>query len=273
MELPEATSQPKIRPTQLILHSIVAPWTPRRTYEYWRDSTNLESHFGVGYDGAIGQYIPVNRRADANYQANRRPDGDGAVSVETASDTSASDPWTDDQLKALTDIMVWMHRAHGVPVRACRSHDDPGFGFHRMHSAWSPGTHCPGDKRVRQFWDELLPEVQNAVEGEALNEEDLIDVVFDTPVVWVNYADGKETFRHALSGTAKRAYSIEQTVRSIHRQVATQKATIETLTDLVSRLASQAEELDPDTLAAELRRAIEEEVSAWEVDLTVTPSE
>ena len=51
MELqPESDTQPAIRPTQFIMHSIVAPWTPRRTYEYWQNS-NLESHFGLGYDG------------------------------------------------------------------------------------------------------------------------------------------------------------------------------------------------------------------------------
>ncbi len=39
MELqPESDAQPAIRPTQFILHSIAAPWTARRMYEYWRDS-------------------------------------------------------------------------------------------------------------------------------------------------------------------------------------------------------------------------------------------
>jgi hypothetical protein len=53
MELqPESDAQPAIRPTQVIVHSIVASWTARRTYEYWRDSTSLESHFGIGVQGA-----------------------------------------------------------------------------------------------------------------------------------------------------------------------------------------------------------------------------
>ncbi len=39
MELqPESDAQPAIRPTQFILHSIAAPWTARRMYEYWRGS-------------------------------------------------------------------------------------------------------------------------------------------------------------------------------------------------------------------------------------------
>lgn len=36
---PESDGQPAIRPTQFIAHSIAAPWTPKRTYEYWRDRT------------------------------------------------------------------------------------------------------------------------------------------------------------------------------------------------------------------------------------------
>jgi hypothetical protein len=150
MELqPESDAQPAIRPTQLIVHSIVAPWTPRRTYEYWRDSTSLESHFGLGYDGDIAQYIGTETRADANAGANRRPDGTGAVSVETASNTSASDPWTPEQVEQLIRLGVWMHQRHGVPLRICRTHDDPGFGYHRLHREWSTdGTACPGDARA-----------------------------------------------------------------------------------------------------------------------------
>ncbi|MFF2042983.1 peptidoglycan-binding protein [Kitasatospora sp. NPDC058170] len=159
MELqPESDEQPAIVPTQVIFHSIAAPWTPRRIYEYWRDSTNLESHFGVGYDGGVGQFVGTETRADANMQANRRADGTGAVSVESASNDRHTDPWTDAQVAALTALGVWLHRTHGIPLRACRTADDPGYGFHRMFPDWSDGgTACPGDARVRQFYDVVLP--------------------------------------------------------------------------------------------------------------------
>ena len=91
---PESDSQPAIRPTQFIVHSIAAPWTAKRTYEFWRDSTNLESHFGLSYDGDLGQFIGTETRADATGAANRRADGTGAVSLESASNLQASDPWT-----------------------------------------------------------------------------------------------------------------------------------------------------------------------------------
>lgn len=163
---PESDNQPAIRPTQVIFHSIAAPWSVRRTYEYWRDSTNLESHFGVGYDGSIAQYIGTETRADSNMYANRRGDGTGAVSVESASDMHHTDPWTPAQVQALIRIGVWMHQHHGVPLRICRSSSDPGFGTHRMFAAWSDGgTECPGDARHRQFREVVFPGIVAAAGG------------------------------------------------------------------------------------------------------------
>jgi len=155
---PESDSQPAIRPTQFIMHSIIAPWTAKRTYEFWRDSSNLESHFGLGYEGDLGQFVGTQTRADANYQANRRPDGTGAVSIETASNTTGTDPWTDKQVEQLILLGVWLHQTHDIPLRICRSHDDPGFGYHRLHAEWAvSGTACPGDARVKQFREVVFP--------------------------------------------------------------------------------------------------------------------
>nr|BEK66823.1 hypothetical protein KPHV_40500 [Kitasatospora purpeofusca] len=167
MELqPESDAQPAIRPTQVIFHSLAAPWTGERTYEFWRDSTPLESHFYVGFDGGVYQYIGTQTRADANMHANRRGDGSGAVSVETASNTQHSDPWTDEQINALIGIGVWMHRTHGVPLRVCQDWTDPGFGVHKLYPQWSDGgTACPGAARTAQFYDRVFPGIVAAVNG------------------------------------------------------------------------------------------------------------
>jgi hypothetical protein len=155
---PESDTQAAIRPTQLIIHSVAAPWTGRRTYEYWRDSTNLESHFYVEYGGGLYQFIGTETRADANYNANRRDDGTGAVSIETASNTSGTDAWTPEQMEKLILLGVWLHRTHGIPLRICRAADDPGIGYHRMYADWSPsGTNCPGAARVKQFHNTVFP--------------------------------------------------------------------------------------------------------------------
>lgn len=167
MELqPESDSQPAIVPTQLIYHSVAAPWTKERIFEYWRDSTNLESHFGQSYDGSIAQYIGTQTRADACYLANRRSDGTGAVSIETASNMDHSDPWTDAQVEGLIKLGVWMHQQHGIPLRICRSWTDPGFGYHRLWPEWAQGgTDCPGDARVAQFKNLIFPGIAARANG------------------------------------------------------------------------------------------------------------
>ncbi|WWM24883.1 N-acetylmuramoyl-L-alanine amidase [Streptomyces sp. B21-104] len=155
---PESDAQPAIRPTQFIVHSIIAPWTARRVYEYWRDSTNLESHFGLGYEGDLGQFIGTETRADANAGANRRSDGTGAVSIETASNLQGSDPWTDEQVEELIKLGVWLHQKHGIPLRICRTHNDPGMGWHSLFPQWSTsGTACPGKARIAQFKTTVFP--------------------------------------------------------------------------------------------------------------------
>jgi len=174
MELqPESDQQQAIRPTQFIVHSIVAPWTARRTYEYWRDSTNLESHFGVDYTGTVGQYIGTHTRADANAGANRRPDGTGAVSAETASNLSATDTWNDKQIEGLIALGAWLHKEEGIPLRICRSHDDPGFGYHSMFPQWSTdGTSCPGKARIKQFREVVFPGIVARATGKTTTTED-----------------------------------------------------------------------------------------------------
>ncbi|MFC9268901.1 N-acetylmuramoyl-L-alanine amidase [Streptomyces zhihengii] len=174
MELqPESDAQAAIRPTQLIVHSIIAPWTARRTYEFWRDSTNLESHFGLGYAGDLGQYIGTETRADANAGANRRADGTGAVSIETASNTSGTDPWTPAQIEELIKLGVWMHERHGVPLRICRSHSDPGFGYHSLFPQWSTnGTACPGKARIAQFKTVVFPGIVARSSGQQTPPEE-----------------------------------------------------------------------------------------------------
>lgn len=167
MELqPESDAQPAIRPTQLIFHSEAAPWDEKRLLEYWQQ-TNLEAHFGVDFDGSAGQYIGTQTRADANAGANLRADGTGAVSVESASNTESTDPWTDEQIEVFVRLGAWMHEEHAVPLRICRSHSDPGYGYHSLFPQWSTGgTACPGPARIKQFRDRVFPGIVARATGE-----------------------------------------------------------------------------------------------------------
>jgi hypothetical protein len=261
MELqPESDAQPAIRPTQFIVHSIVAPWTPRRTYEFWRDSTALESHFGVGYDGDIAQYIGTETRADANAQANRRPDGTGAVSVETASNTSASDPWTPQQLEELIRLGVWMHERHGLPLRICRSHTDPGYGYHSMFREWSTsGTACPGKTRIEQFKTVVFPGIVARAAGTP-KEDDMPTPAEVAKAVLT--LDGVISIPGAPATNPTYTLSSTQTeilkrIDKANATLAAQRATIDELVKAVATLAANIGDLDPAAIVAELRASIE----------------
>lgn len=245
MELqPESDAQPAIKPTQFILHSIVAPWTPERTYEYWRDSTNLESHFGLGYDGSLAQYIGTETRADATGAANRRADGSGAVSLESASNLQASDPWTDAQVETIIRLGVWLHEKHGIPLRICRTASDPGFGYHRLHAAWNPDAHsCPGPARVKQFHNVIFPGIVARATGATTNEEDTMPTPKD---VWAykNVAQGETSDAYAyLRNTKAKADEIEQEVSQLRGQVAEQKTIITGMFALLKTVSAKVDEL------------------------------
>ncbi|HEY9372870.1 peptidoglycan recognition protein family protein [Streptomyces sp.] len=268
---PESDSQAAIRPTQFIVHSLAAPWTAKRTYEYWRDSTNLESHFGLGYEGDLAQYIGTETRADANASANLRPDGTGAVSIETASNLQASDPWTPAQVEQLIQLGVWLHQKHGIPLQICRSASDPGYGWHKQFDAWNPNAHaCPGDARVTQFREVVFPAIVARATGQAPEEEDMptaaeiaAEVVKVLPkATWLT--DG--FYKNPNPATAaKNPYiapatglsNVEIVARRTDARLAALQATNEKLVEAVATLAAGIGDLDPAAIVAELKAAID----------------
>ncbi|MFJ3984453.1 peptidoglycan recognition protein family protein [Streptomyces fungicidicus] len=276
MELqPESDAQPAIKPTQFIVHSIVAPWTARRTYEYWRDSTNLESHFGIDYQGAVGQYIGTETRADANAGANRRADGTGAVSAETASNTSATDPWNDKQVEELIKLGVWLHQHHGIPLRICRSHSDPGFGYHSMFPQWSTsGTACPGKARIEQFKKVVFPGIVARATGKTSEEDpmagmtkqDIYDAVWRTDAVTApnSAADRKTNKTWEPQSYLK---DIGNRVRSLTVTVAAQSAAINALAEKVGS------GVDTKTVVQAVEKAIADAVIRVDIDVTSATKE
>jgi N-acetylmuramoyl-L-alanine amidase-like protein len=135
--------------TQVIAHSAVGSGS---LYEYFKQTgVVLESHFWVGLDGRVEQYIDTSRQADANYHANVR-----AMSIESADN---GDPdhfeWTEAQQQSIAELMSWAHEVHGVPLRRCPTWDSPGVGYHTMFGApsdWTPvSKSCPGTARKAQF--------------------------------------------------------------------------------------------------------------------------
>ncbi|WP_228980099.1 N-acetylmuramoyl-L-alanine amidase [Streptomyces sp. DH12] len=276
---PESDGQPAIRPTQFILHSVAAPWTARRMYEYWRDAVALESHFGLGFEGDLAQYIGTETRADANYRANRRPDGTGAVSIETASNKQHTDPWTDQQIEQLIRVGVWLHQRHGIPLRKCRTADDPGYGYHRLHAAWSSGgTACPGDARVKQFEKVVFPQIVARAKGQTTpppKEEDMPLSDADIERVAKQTALATLGYRNEVMN----ARSLEETGRPIPDVYAMQSRTYEGMQAMRTQLAAQSaaiqslaaqlgDNADTDTVVAAVERAIRDAVVHVSVDVT-----
>lgn len=146
--LRENDTQSTLDPTQVIYHSLTS--TSALSSWGWMQNAAVkeESHFLIEYDGHIIQAVDTAVRADAQWAANIR-----AVSIETASNHGATDPWTPQQADALVRLSTWLLNAHPrIGERICRTWDDPGFGYHRQFDQWNQNKHsCPGPLRVKQF--------------------------------------------------------------------------------------------------------------------------
>ncbi|TPN29390.1 N-acetylmuramoyl-L-alanine amidase [Mesorhizobium sp. B2-3-3] len=267
---PESDSQPAIRPTQFIVHSIIAPWTAKRVYEYWRDSTNLESHFGLGYAGDLGQFIGTETRADANAGANRRPNGTGAVSIETASNLQGSDPWTDEQVEELIRLGVWLHQTHDIPLRICRTHDDPGMGWHSLFPQWSTsGTACPGKARIAQFKTVVFPGIVARATGKTTDEEDPMagmtkQDIYDA--VWKTDAIGAPA--DAPDSKTNKTWQAQSILKDVQVRVRRLDATVTAQSAAITALAGQiGKGADTATVVAAVQKAIADAVIKVDVDI------
>ena len=154
--LPESATQPTIAPRVAILHSAAGRGS---LYGFFRNSSNLESHFWVSDAGVIEQYVDTNRRADANLHANGF-----AVSIETESSPQATERWTEPQAAAIVRLLDWLCTEHpNIRRRQCDSPTGSGIGWHIMFGTpgpWTPvAKSCPGPARIAQARDEIIPAV------------------------------------------------------------------------------------------------------------------
>lgn len=157
-----------IRPTQVILHSLANGYNFAAGVGWLESAANpLEAHYAVRADGHVVQLVLETMRAEANLQANRRPDGTGAISIETDSSVPATEPWSTAQVDALVELVTAICRRHGIPARLCRSASDPGIGWHVMWGApgaWTPvAKSCPGPARIAQVSAVIVPRVAAAL--------------------------------------------------------------------------------------------------------------
>lgn len=162
--LPENTTEPVRKHTQLIFHSAVSAADSLWGY-FSRSDVTVESHFYVQDDGDCEQYIDATREADANYKANPR-----ALSVETWDNRDPNRiPWNDLQMDRLVDIAVWAHREKGIPLVRAPRWDAPGMGGHSDYPmVWTNvrGKTCPGTARKPQV-EIIIARARAIIDGSA----------------------------------------------------------------------------------------------------------
>lgn len=190
MNIPPGANDPGIIPVGGVFH--VAVSEAKSLYPFFNGpSGGIESHFYVRRDGTKEQYRSIYFEADANYKGNSfMRDGRrcGLLSIETQG--MGPGEWTDAQLAALKDIVLWANAEADVPIDVIKSWDGDGWGYHTMWgspSQWTPSSKtCPGPDRIQQFKTVLAPwlnrggkdpqPVTHVTKGRALVEQGLAEL-------------------------------------------------------------------------------------------------
>lgn len=179
--LPESGSQGTQSNKVAIVHTMVGYLNGTDAY-FRRGDIVLESTLGIGgkydgaeLDGAIYQWMRSYDQADANYNA--RP---YAFSIET-SDGGGNrylEKWSPPQAESLSQALAAWCVKYNRPARLVnRSHSSvEGIGHHRIGTVpypkpgddyWSPPSEgpraCPGQPRIDQLTNEVIPRVQQIV--------------------------------------------------------------------------------------------------------------
>jgi hypothetical protein len=162
--LPEAFVQAPITPVLVIFHTIVGSAAGAMKTMARADWPG-ESHFVNPYNGRMVQLMPLDRRADCNWQVNawvtkrdlvlangavvRKGNVCGAISIESEDDGSPEDtPWTAEQCESFAQFTAWAHVEHGIPVDVPADPFSPGVGYHSLPGLnrlkiWEPNAVPP----------------------------------------------------------------------------------------------------------------------------------
>lgn len=158
------------------LHTMVG--SLEGTYNYFKGQgyTGTESHFGTGPNGEVWEFTDLDRTADANLDGNWH-----VVSIENADSGTGYPAWsgsnvpafTDKQIDALVDLVAWLCDKYDIPAVLIENTlpGHRGVAYHRQGidpwrvsggEKWSSSTGkvCPGDRRIEQLKDVILPRVR-----------------------------------------------------------------------------------------------------------------
>ena len=137
--IPNRRSRGLVHPAKgVVLH--VMEGTLDGTDAWFHDpSAQASSHFGVGKDGRMYQWVDTDDAAWAEMAGNS-----SWISIEC--EGHSGDSLTDAQLNAVARLVSWAHENEGFPLQITDSPEVPGLGWHGMGArAWGSHFHCPGD--------------------------------------------------------------------------------------------------------------------------------
>src|SRR5262245_4683157 len=170
------------------LHTMAGRFDSTNTSFHANGYQGLESHFGVAGSGRLKQWQDLDFQADSNNEGNPR-----IISIETA-DKGESFPhwegsdvpaWTDAQPDGIVDLVAWLCDRYDIP-RQLVPDSRPGrrgIAYHRLGipGNFSPpftgqvpggelwtvlpkgrGKACPGDRRIAQIIDVVIPRLNGA---------------------------------------------------------------------------------------------------------------
>jgi hypothetical protein len=177
---------------RLVLHTAVSD--SDSLFGLFNTPGNPVAHFYVREDGTLEQYVDTDIRSSAvlegNYDSITVESWDGGPGKFHGTD---GPPWTEAQLDALAALAKWCSEKHGIPLRQLPSSlsGTSGVGWHRQGidgnfppgilagrvpngEHWSPsaGKSCPGDTRIRQVVDEVIPRAK----GDEMSAQDIKDL-------------------------------------------------------------------------------------------------
>jgi len=246
------------REPRLLTHDIVCLHTMAATFDgtdqgfHENGYGGLESHFGLSGSGRLKQWQDLDFQADANFDGNHR-----CISIETADkgemfpfwEGSDVPAWTDEQIDQIVPLVRWLCDTFGIPkelvpdARPGRR----GIAYHRLgvpHSTHDPnalggpwhgpgselwtdpvkglGKVCPGDRRIAQLKEIVIPRVQGSGEEDMpLNAND-VQLIRDAVrrVLNEGTGEGQREWAGTSKATLDNIQDLVRQVSELNRRVA-----------------------------------------------------
>lgn len=206
------------------------------------------AHFSTGSGGTITQSRDTLYQSAANLNGNHR-----VIAIENEDFGPEYGPWsgsdvpafTAAQCEAIARVCVWAHQVHGVPLELCPDSrpGSRGIGYHRQGidgnwagfayggridggEVWtkSPGKVCPGDRRITQLINVIIPRARVLA---GLQEDDDMQLNDQFPIQndERTYGEGWRNYQQIIGSTFFWAADTHKYARQAVEDLAQVKAT------------------------------------------------